>query len=779
VRAPAAFRPYAARGRRPIAAILITFALCSMASIALSIWETSRSSHRADVLRVAERQQTLASEYVQQVMLARAGDRAEPAGTVTILRQSADALLDGGEVPAVPGNDDDADLSPTADPTVRAQLRQELRLVNDMARTGTAYLAGRPAAAVPLTAHEHVAATDPLTRLRVLAMLTADVALNTARTIVAESDSNIANLIVMQAVLGVLGLLVSLSLALALVAATRRQTAHFRSIVDSSTDLVIVLGEGGCRHVSRSVTAMLGVAEDAVLGNGLVRFLHPDDRALVRSAQTSGRAEEIVFRLVNQFGEWRHLEAHVTDLRHDRGIRGVVLNARDATERVRLQDELVRQAYHDGLTGLANRSLFRDRLEQALTRSAQAGGTVAVLILDLDGFKQVNDTLGHDAGDQLLRIVGERLTETVRPTDTVARFGGDEFAVLLDDADETLAVTVARRALARVAEPAVVAGRELQVAASIGIAVHAGEGGGDELVRDADVAMYAAKDAGRGRHEVFRSEMARDPDELLGLDNDLRAALARREFFVHYQPVVSLSGGEIEGVEALVRWTSPTRGPVGPDVFIPVAESSGLIAALGELVLREACTQTAAWLHEGVVGRDFVTWVNVSGKQLTMGGVPAAVDGALRAAGLPARNLGLEVTETAIVPGGAADRARAELQQLHDAGVGIAIDDFGTGFSSLAQLRHFPVDMIKVDRSFVQGVERDAKDTAITTNVVALAHALGLIAVAEGIETDGQLAHMRTVGCDVGQGYLFSRPAPGDAMTAFLRAARDEDARAA
>ena len=779
MRSPAAFRPYAARGRGSVAAILLTFALCSMASIALSIWETSRSSHRADVLRVAERQQTLASDYVQQVILVHAGDRADPAGTLAIMRQSADALLNGGEVPAVPGNDDEADLSPTTDSTVRAQLRQERRLVDDMARTGTAYLAGRPVGALPLTAHEHVAATDPLTRLRVLAMLTADVALNTARTIVAESDSNIANLIVMQAVLGVLGLLVSLTLALALIAATRRQTAHFRSIVDSSTDLVIVLGEGGCRHVSRSVTATLGVAEDAVLGTGLARFLHPDDRALVRSAQTSGRAEQIVFRLVNQFGEWRHLEAHVTDLRHDRGIRGVVLNARDATERVRLQDELVRQAYHDGLTGLANRSLFRDRLEQALTRSAQTGGTVTVLFLDLDGFKQVNDTLGHDAGDQLLRVVGERLTETVRPTDTVARFGGDEFAVLLDEADETLAVTVARRALARVAEAAVVAGRELQVAASVGIAVHSGEGGGDELVRDADVAMYAAKDAGRGRHEVFRSEMARDPDELLGLDNDLRAALERREFSVHYQPEVSLSGGDIVGVEALVRWTSPTRGPVGPDVFIPVAESSGLIAALGELVLREACTQTAGWLREGVVGRDFVTWVNVSGKQLTMGGVPAAVDCALRAAGLPARNLGLEVTETAIVPGGAADRARVELQQLHDAGIGIAIDDFGTGFSSLAQLRHFPVDMIKVDRSFVQGVERDAKDTAITTNVVALAHALGLTAVAEGIETEGQLAHMRTVGCDVGQGYLFSRPAPGEEMTALLRAARDEDRRAA
>jgi len=777
MRAPA-FTPYSSRGRKPIVAILVTFALCSTASIGLSIWQTARTQHRAEVLRVAERQQTLASEYVQQVMLVRAGQQSDPDVTATILRLSTDALLDGGAVPAVPGNDDEAELAPATDPVVRAQLIQERRLVDDMTATGAAYLAGRPVSSAPLTAGEHLAVSAPLTRLRLLSMLTADAALNTARTIVAESDSDVTNLIAMQAVLGAAGLLVSLTLALALVAATRRQTAHFRSIVDSSTDLVIVLGDGGCRHVSRSVTAMLGVSEDAVVGDGILRYLHPDDRALVRSAQISGRAEEIVFQLLNQHGEWRTLEAHVTDLRNDRAIRGVVLNARDVTERVRLQDELVRQAYHDGLTGLANRSLFRDRLEQALARSSRTGGTVAVLILDLDGFKQVNDSLGHDAGDQLLRVVADRVTETVRATDTVARFGGDEFAVLLDQTDEALAVSVARRALARLAEPAVVAGRELEVAASIGIALQSGEGAGDELVRDADVAMYAAKDAGRGRHEVFRSEMARDPDELLGLDNELRYALARDELTVHYQPEISLSGGQIVGVEALVRWTSPTRGPVGPDVFIPVAEASGLIAALGDLVLREACSVTAGWLRDGIVGPDFVTWVNVSHKQLTMGGVPDAVDRALRSAGLPPRNLGLEVTETAIMPGGAADRARAELQQLHDAGVRIAIDDFGTGFSSLAHLRHFSVDMIKVDRSFVQGVERDAKDTAITANVVALAHALGLVAVAEGIETEGQLAHMRTVGCDVGQGYLFSRPVPAAEVTAFLAAAR-EDAQAA
>jgi EAL domain-containing protein (putative c-di-GMP-specific phosphodiesterase class I) len=232
------------------------------------------------------------------------------------------------------------------------------------------------------------------------------------------------------------------------------------------------------------------------------------------------------------------------------------------------------------------------------------------------------------------------------------------------------------------------------------------------------------------------------------------------------------------GVEALARWTSPTRGPVAPDRFIPVAEASGLIAPLGEFVLREACLQTARWLRDGLVPGAFVTWVNVSARQLALGGVPRAVERALRYAGLPPERLGLEVTETAIVPGGAADRARVELQQLHDLGVRIAIDDFGTGFSSLAQLRHFPLDMIKVDRSFVQGVERDAKDTAITTNVVTLAHALGLVAVAEGIETDGQLAHMRAVGCDIGQGYLFSRPVPAAEITEFLAAARD-DARAA
>jgi diguanylate cyclase (GGDEF)-like protein/PAS domain S-box-containing protein len=744
-----AFRPYATRGRRPIVAILVTFALFTAISVTLSIWATSRSEHRAAVLQAADRQQTLSGEYVEQVLLVRSGERANPAAT-------ARALARGASTPRVK------------------------HLVADLTATGAALLGHRPMSSVRLTAGEHLDATDPLARLRTLAALTATAARTTPQAAGARSDANVTSVIVMQVVMGAVGLIASLLLAFALMAATRRQTAHFRSIVTASTDLVIVLGEGGCRHVSPSVTGMLGVAEEAILGSGLVRFLHPDDRALVRSAYSSGRADEFVFRMANRFGEWRHLEAHVTDLRDDRHVRGILLNARDITERVRLQEELTQQAYHDGLTSLANRSLYRDRLDHALARSARTGEPVAVLMLDLDGFKQVNDSLGHDAGDQLLRYVGQRLTETVRPTDTVARFGGDEFAILLEEGDESLGVTVARRALERLTEPVLIAGRELSVAASIGIVVHpGGEGSGDDLVRQADVAMYAAKDAGRGRHEVFRADMARGPDELLGLDHELRTGLHRGEFSVHYQPEIALAGGTIVGVEALLRWTSPTRGPVSPDRFIPVAESSGMISALGEFVLREACAQTVRWIRDGLVSESFVTWVNVSGKQLALGVVPPAVERALRGAGLAPAHLGLEVTETEIVSGGAADRARLDLQRLHDMGMRVAIDDFGLGASSLAQLRNFPVDVIKVDRSFVAGIERDAKDLAITKNVVLLAHSLGLIAVAEGIESEGQLASVRAIGCDYGQGYLFARPVPGGEMTSLLRAARNAPFKAA
>jgi diguanylate cyclase (GGDEF)-like protein/PAS domain S-box-containing protein len=769
VRTRRSFSPFSGSNRRPIAAILATFALSSAITVGLSIWATSRSQHRAAVLEIAARQRTLAERYVKEVLLVRSGATSDPGATATVLRESADALLDGGLAPPVNGDDDETVISGASDAAVRRELEQERRLVDDLTATGSAILGGRPVPAAE-TAHERIRATDPIARLRILSDLTSNVALNTARTIAANADRSLGGLIVIQIALGVAGVAVSLLLALALVAATRRRTAHFRSIVSASTDLVFVFGDGGCRYVSDSVTVTVGAEPGAMLADGYTRFVHPDDLDAVRMATGRARPAQLVFRMSNQFDEWRHIEAHVSDLRGDRHVRGVVMNARDVSERVRLEDELTHQAYHDGLTGVANRALFRDRLDQAIAIATRTNAWLAVLVVDLDGFKAVNDSMGHDAGDELLKAVAHRFEDTLRPGDTIARFGGDEFGLLLDGAGEDQAVDVARRLLHRLSEPLDVAGRQLSLGASIGVALHPRDGGGaDDLVRRADVAMYAAKEAGRGRVEIYRDELARELGESLGIEHELRQALHRGEFRVHYQPEVDLATGEIVGVEALARWTSPARGPVPPSQFIPVAEATGLILPLGELVLREACRQTADWERRGLLPGQFVTWVNVSGRQLVGSGLTVLVRDSLQTVGLAPERLGLEVTESAIVANGvASEHARAELQRLHEWGVRLAVDDFGTGFSSLGQLKHFPVDVIKVDRTFVQGVGIDPKDAAITATVVRLAHALGLLAIAEGIESADQLLSMRRLGCDLAQGFVFARPAPAAEIEALL-----------
>jgi diguanylate cyclase (GGDEF)-like protein/PAS domain S-box-containing protein len=763
------FRPFASRGRRAILAILLTFTVFSALGVTVSIWATKRSEHRASVIEVAARQRTLAERYVKEVLLARSGARVDPSYTASIMIQSAQTLLDGGAAPPVFGDDDETELPPADGAVVRAQFRQGGRLVADLTSTGAAILHGWPVESVALTAHEKFDPMTPIERLRVLAALTSNVSLNAARTLAAADDRNINHLIVLQAALGAIGLLTSLLLAWALIAATRRQTAHFRSLVTSSTDLVLVLGRDGCRYASGSVTRMVGRDETELLGRGYQSLVHPDDRAAVSGAAVHGGPPEIVFRILNGSGEWRHVEAHVTDLRTDRWVHGVVLNSRDVTERIKLEEQLTHQAFHDSLTGLANRALFRDRLDHALARAARSDHEVAVLLVDLDGFKQVNDSLGHDAGDELLRVVARRFEEVVRASDTVARFGGDEFALLLEDVVEEETVALARRLLEHLSAPIAIAERDVALGASIGIILSPGAASSEELVRDADVAMYAAKDAGRGRYEVFRPEMAREVGELLGIEHELRLGLKRGEFALHYQPQIDLGTAATVGAEALLRWTSPTRGAVAPARFIPIAESTGLIVQLGELVLREACSQAGSWRRAGLVSDSFVIWVNVSAKQLGRGTLPTIVREALTAANLPPTALGLEVTETTVVEAGTAgERARCELEQLHDQGVRIAIDDFGTGFSSLGQLRHFPIDVIKVDRSFVQGAERDPKDAAITASLVNLAHALGVVAVGEGVESEGQLAPLRGVGCDQGQGYLFARPMPADQAGAMF-----------
>jgi diguanylate cyclase (GGDEF)-like protein/PAS domain S-box-containing protein len=764
------FRPFAASGRWMIVEIFITIALFSAVSLAISINVTAKSQNQAPVLEIAGRQRTLAERYVKELLLVHAGVQADPSDTGTILVKSARALLDGGIAPDVWGDDDGIALPPAEGAVLRAQLAQEGRLATDLTATGRALLHHRPLAAVPATANEHVVAGS-YERLQILGALTSNVSLNATRTVGRDNDQNIAHLINLQIALAIVGLLISLLLAGALIAVTRRQTAHFRSLVTSSTDLVLVFGVGGCRYVSSSVTTMFNRPAEDMLGYGFDRFVHPDDRALVEAAWTrSDSHDEVIFRMSSGLGEWLHLEAHITDLRKDRYVRGVVLNARDITERVRLEEELTHQAFHDSLTGLANRALFRDRLDQALARSARSGETLAVLLFDLDGFKQVNDSFGHDAGDQLLHQVGRHLVAITRPSDTVARLGGDEFALLLEATDQSRAATVAERLLGKLSEHVTIADREFVLSASIGVTIHpGGPAEGSDLIRQADLASYAAKEAGRNGYKLFEDEMATEMRHVLGLESDMRLALERGEFSVHYQSEVDLKSNAVVGVEALLRWVSPTRGIVAPADFIPLAEATGLIHPLGELVMHQACAQTAEWRHAGLLPDPFVTWVNVSGKQLSDGGIDDLVHRVLDATGLPPTFLGLEVTETAIVAQGVVgDRASSELQELHDWGVSIAIDDFGTGFSSLAHLRRFSVDLIKVDRSFVQGVGHNLKDTAITTNLASLAHALGVLAIAEGIETSEQLTSVSGLGCDLAQGYLFAHPVAADEMSRVL-----------
>jgi diguanylate cyclase (GGDEF)-like protein/PAS domain S-box-containing protein len=769
------FRPLASRGRRTIVAILVVFALFSVFSIVISTRATARSRNRAAVVQVAARQRTLAERYVNDVLLSIVGGPANPGYTASLLRQSSKVLLDGGEAPAVNGDDDETRLSAVTDPLTREQLMQQRRLVDDLIKTGSALRHGSMLNQSRLTAGEHIDTTRAVDRLRVVAALTENVSLNAARTIASSTDHNISDLMSLQILLGVGGLLVALLLGGALVAATRRQTAHFRSLVTASTDLVLVFGRGGCNYASTSVATMVGCAETDLLGLGFADYVHDDDRSVLETVRATGEPREFVFRMTNRFGEWRHLEAHVTDLRRDRRIRGIVVNSRDITERVRLEGELTHRAFHDELTGLANRALFRDRLDHALARSARSHDPVAVLLTDLDWFKQVNDTLGHDAGDQLLRELSRRLERSLRPSDTVARLGGDEFVILLEGTSEQEASELAGRLLERLrSEPVEISGRDLVVSASIGMVVHGGgPGDSEDLMRRADLAMYAAKDAGRGRVETFRTDMMRDASELLGMEHDLRRGLKHGEITVHYQPSYEIATHRIVGVEALVRWRSPSRGVVPPDRFVPVAEAAGLIHELGEFVLREAALQTTQWVRDGLVPPDFVTWVNLSAVQLSDRRIAEIVGRTLRSVGLETSWLGLEVTETAIVvEGSPAEQAREVLRDLHDQGFGIALDDFGTGFSSLEHLRRFPIDIIKIDRSFIQGIEHNPKDAAIAANLVSLAHALGLVAVAEGIETPGQLEQLRELGCDLGQGYLLGRPAPAVAVSELLAAQR-------
>jgi diguanylate cyclase (GGDEF)-like protein len=450
-----------------------------------------------------------------------------------------------------------------------------------------------------------------------------------------------------------------------------------------------------------------------------------------------------------------------TDLCDDEHVAGIVLNGRDASERAAFEARLAHQAFHDAVTGLPNRALFSDRVGHALTFAASEGTVTAVIFLDLDDFKTINDGLGHGVGDEVLQAVALRLRDCAGPTDTTARFGGDEFAILMEALqDPVAAFDLAESLVARFEIPIQVAGKEVLVRPSLGIAIaaagHDGEpGGASELIRNADAAMYICKREGKGGYRVFETAMHERVLERLELRDELRVAIAAGQFELHYQPVVRLGDGRVTGMEALVRWHHPTRGLVQPIQFIPLAEEMGLIVDLGRWVLEEACRHGAALHAAGEVGAGFVIGVNLSVKQLQHPDVIADVRTALETAGLEPRGLVLEITETVMMAD--YDIASQRLHELKALGVSIAMDDFGTGYSSLGYLSRLPVDILKMDRSFL-AANASPQASGLAAAIIALGGSLGVEVLAEGIESSEQYEALRALGCNYGQGYYISRP---------------------
>ena len=531
-------------------------------------------------------------------------------------------------------------------------------------------------------------------------------------------------------------------------------------------------------HFSRRWHSMLGYedAEIAARPSEWFQRIHPDDLDAVRgdiAAHLEGDTPhfEAEHRVRAKDGRWIWVLARGLACRDERDcayrIAGSMTNI---TRQKEVEEQLLHQAFHDGLTGLPNRALFMDRLTHALRRlDRKPDATLGLLFLDVDRFKVVNDSLGHSLGDELLRAVARRIQRSVRPGDTVARLGGDEFTILVEDVEGVEGVIrVSDRIQAALAEPFDLATHRVFASASVGVVMRTpGYREPEELLRDADLAMYRAKNRGRNRHEVFTPQMHSRAMKLMELESALRGALERDEFRLHYQPIVKLSDGSLEGFEALIRWEHPTRGLVSPADFLPVAEESGLIVPIGEWVLREACRQAAEWSLLSPEAARLHMSVNLSGRQLMSPTLIEDVRSALQDSGLDPALLTLEITENVVMEQAA--EATELLQRIKDLGVRLHMDDFGTGYSSLAYLRRFPLDTLKIDRSFVNDMSADNDDGAIVRAIITLAHTLKLDVIAEGIEQPEQIEQLRALGCRHGQGYHFSRPLPADDAAQWVR----------
>src|SRR5215216_3779401 len=563
------------------------------------------------------------------------------------------------------------------------------------------------------------------------------------------------------------------------IVAGNEEELHFQaSVLEAVGQSVIATDlEGKVLYWNRAAEGIYGWSSEEVLGRRLGDLTVPeefrDQAEEVVSELRAGRTWSGETRLRRKDGSYVPVLGTATPLFDDRGsLVGMIGVSTDISERKALEDELERRASHDPLTGLPNRPAFVDRLEQALRRTRRRKNSrnkVGVLFMDLDGFKTINDSLGHEAGDRFLVTVAERLKNRLRPEDVLARFGGDEFAVLLEDvASVSEAIRVAQRIAEDLQEPLAVNSHQVSVSTSVGIALGSAHTNDDPegMLRKADAAMYRAKEQGPGRYAVFDPAMQARAQERLKLETELRRALEQEEFVLYYQPEVSLHDGKMVGFEALLRWQHPERGLLKPAAFVPIAEDTDLIAPIGRWVLEEACQQAKRWEEERPLASPMTMEINLSSKQLRRQGLVRTVEEALARADLEAHTLALDMTETVLIRT-SEDNTQA-LDALKEMGVRLGLDDFGTGYSSLSYLKRLPVDRVKVDRTFVKGIGENATDTALVRMIIDLCHTLGVEVLAEGVETSEQAVLLRDMGCDLGQGYYFARPLLGEELAKRL-----------
>ena len=560
--------------------------------------------------------------------------------------------------------------------------------------------------------------------------------------------------------------------------ALRASEGRFRSLVQRASDLTAVTdATGRVGYLSPASKQILGFGPDDLVGHSLLDCVHADDRTraaemlatLVHEPDGSHSSE---LRVTTRDGRERMIEAKCSNLLADPDVAGVVWNCRDITDRWTLQDQLSHQANHDALTGLPNRALLMRQLTAAVEDAQERGGSVAAILIDIDGFKNVNDTLGHPAGDELLQRAAERLRGCVLEGDTVARLGGDEFAIALPRGTDEHAIAVSRRVVTALRRPFSAAGQELRIGVSIGIAQLADQRTAEELLSDADIAMYVAKKNGKGHYQIFEQAMRDRALQRTRLEQELAGAVGLGQIEVFYQPVVDLATEEVVAVEALARWRRSDGALVEPLVFIPIAEECGLIGEIGADVLQEACRTVQGWRNAVPGCERLALAVNVSGWQLLSADYSQQVADTLASTGLPAASLTLEITESMLLED--SERVGAELRRLRALNVRLAMDDFGAGYSSLSSLLRFDVDTLKVDRMFLDPGVRGVG--SLVRAVAELGHALGLTVVAEGVETGEQLAIVRAAGCDAVQGYLVSEPLPVADARLFVEwaAASDE-----